>query len=688
MRPRGSIISQLLVVFAGFAVLIGIAAIFGFAGVTRQNSTANLLTGQDYLLQHNAGLMQVEFDIAQSSVNGYALSGQKSFLLPLRSQETAYASNVATLRALTGKSLQGFVTEQQQDGVHLFAIAGKVTRLPPRSAAAQALASGITSIAGKFYLANYKFQEAVGSDFGRLTDQSTHALTVGLGWAAAAIGIAVLLVLAASLSTLRTVTRPLRSLTATVRRLTAGDLATRAAVTGSAEVREVAQSVNAQADEADRLRAQEAENNRLRAMAREVGLRIREHLVADDVLREAHTAVEQNLGADVAYVRLVEDGRLGSCIGAGSGQTLASDDAARRIPLSSQSWLRDLLRAQSSLVIQDTKGPEVEKLRSAELRDVVRGGDAHSLMITPFGVGSELLGIIVALRRTAGLAWTPAEVDAMESIAADLGRGLNYARQYEAENRLVVDLRALDAAKSDFFATVSHELGSPLTTIEGYLEILGDDDAPPPAEQRTMLATIDRSVGRLRNLIEDVFMLAKLESGVSEVAKNPVNVADVVTSAVEAIRPLAAAGKLTLTCSESAADLTVSGDSGQLERMLINLLSNAVKYTPEGGEVEVTAAADHDLAVIRVRDTGIGIPEHDQKKLFTRFYRASNAIDRRIPGTGLGLAIIRTIVTSHGGELSLESREDQGTTITVQLPLRVPGTVVPRHAGLTAARPA
>jgi hypothetical protein len=216
VRPRGSIISQLLVVFAGFAVLIGIAAIFGFAGVTRQNSTANLLTGHDYLLQHNAGLMQVEFDIAQSSVNGYALSGQKSFLLPLRSQETAYASNVAALRALTAKSLQGFVTEQQQDGVHLFAIAGQVTRLPPRSAAAQALASGIPSIAGKFYLANYQFQEAVGSDFGRLTDQSTHALTVGLGWAAAAIGIAVLLVLAASLSTLRTVTRPLRSLTATV----------------------------------------------------------------------------------------------------------------------------------------------------------------------------------------------------------------------------------------------------------------------------------------------------------------------------------------------------------------------------------------------------------------------------------------------------------------------------------------
>ncbi len=86
----------------------------------------------------------------------------------------------------------------------------------------------------------------------------------------------------------------------------------------------------------------------------------------------------------------------------------------------------------------------------------------------------------------------------------------------------------------------------------------------------------------------------------------------------------------------------------------------------------MATAADHDSAVIQVRDTGIGIPEHDQKELFTRFYRASNAITRRIPGTGLGLTIVRTIVTSHGGDLILESREDQGTTVTVRLPRHRP----------------
>lgn len=86
----------------------------------------------------------------------------------------------------------------------------------------------------------------------------------------------------------------------------------------------------------------------------------------------------------------------------------------------------------------------------------------------------------------------------------------------------------------------------------------------------------------------------------------------------------------------------------------------------------MTAAGDDGSAVIRVRDTGIGIPEHDQKELFTRFYRASNAIARRIPGTGLGLTIVATILASHGGELSLESAEDEGTTVTVRLPLLAP----------------
>jgi two-component system phosphate regulon sensor histidine kinase PhoR len=207
--------------------------------------------------------------------------------------------------------------------------------------------------------------------------------------------------------------------------------------------------------------------------------------------------------------------------------------------------------------------------------------------------------------------------------------------------------------------------------------MLADDDAGPlTPRQRTMLATMSRSTTSLHNLVDDVFTLAKLESSAFRAEMHPLHVADVVTGAVAAVRPSAAAAKLRLTCPPPATDLVVSGNPGQLERVLINLLSNAVKFTPERGEVAVATAADQDSAVIQVRDTGIGIPEHDQKELFTRFYRASNAITRRIPGTGLGLTIVRTIVTGHGGDLILESREDEGTTVTVRLPLHLPAPVL------------
>ena len=684
MRERASIIGQLLIVFAVCAGLIGIAAIFGYTGVTRQDATAKQLTVQDYLLQHEAGLMQVEFDVAQVAVNGYALSGRRSDLAPLPRQESGYAGNVAALRATAATSLQGFVTDQQQAGAQLFAVARQVARLPPRSAAAQALAAGLPPVAGRFYQANYQFQEHVGRQFGQLTDNSAHALRTGLAWSAAALGIALLLVLAASLSTVWTITRPLRALTATLRRLTAGDRNVRAAVTGAAEVREMARSVNAQADEADRLRGQQAEYNRLRTVARDAGLRIREHLAAAEVLSEAQAVVQRNLQADFVYLRLAGDGRLAGRVGHDFPETVAAYDAVLRVRDGTLGRLRDLFRAQTSLVIRDLQGAEGEKLAtlySPELLEITRQAGVHSLLVTPFGLGSELLGTIVAQRIHAGHAWTPAEVDAVETIAADLGRGLNHARLYEAENRLVGDLKALDAAKSDFFATVSHELRSPLTTIEGYLEMLDEDDADPlTPRQRTMLATIGRSATRLHNLVDDVFTLAKLESSAFRAEMRPLRVADLVAGAVEAVRPSAAAAKLRLSCPPPAADLIVSGNPGQLERVLINLLSNAVKFTPAPGEVEVDAAEDDGLAVIRVRDTGIGIPEHDQKELFTRFYRASNAIARRIPGTGLGLTIVRTIVTGHGGELSLESREGEGTTVTVRLPLHgpAPGLAGPR----------
>ena len=293
-----------------------------------------------------------------------------------------------------------------------------------------------------------------------------------------------------------------------------------------------------------------------------------------------------------------------------------------------------------------------------------------SFLITPFGVSGELLGVIIAARRQAGHPWTDAEVRAVESIAADLGRGLHHARLYEEENRLVEELKSVDQAKSDFVATVSHELRTPLTSITGYMEMLLDRDLGElSAEQEHTLEKVSRNTVRLQDLIEDLLTLSAIEAGTFITVSDPASLLDIIAGAVEDAEPAVAAKAVTLTTALPADGLVVNGDASQLTRVLTNLLSNAVKFTPSGGQVTVTAEAAGGWAVVSVADTGIGIPEADKKDLFTRFFRASNATQRAIPGTGLGLSIIQTIIAGHSGELSLQSEEGAGTTVTVRLPL-------------------
>lgn len=685
MRRRGSIISQLLIAFSVFAVLMVVAAVVGYVAVAGQNATARQLTGRDYVLQQTAGHMQEEFNTGQIATGSYALSGRPVFLRLIPGERALFIRNAARLRALAPARLQYYVTGQAQAGAQLFGIASRISRLPPSSPAARGLAAGIGLAARKFYLANRGFQDSMAVEVRRLTSESKDSLSTALAWSAAALAVAVVLVLAGSLSTLRTITRPLQALTGVVRRLTAGDHAARATAAGSAEVREVARAVNAQADEADRLRAREAESNRLRAIAREAGLRIREPLIARDVIAAARAALEEHAGADFVYVRLLQPEQLG--VPPAQLVQLAGADVLRhRLARSFLTELDSLFRAQGSTIIHDLGGPEGEQLPRHVL-DELRQAGAGSMLITPFGVGTELLGVVGLHRRADGRPWSRAEIDMVESIAADLGRGLHHAQLYETENRLVSELRALEAARSDFFATVSHELRAPLTSIEGYVEILRDGEAGPvSSEQRKMLTTVDRSTGRLRSLIEDVFTLSKLESGTLPTVTRPVNLTEVITGALDAVQPSVSAGGLTVAVDAPAAGLVVDGDSGQLDRVLINLLSNAVKFTPSGGHVGVTAAAADGEAVVQVTDTGIGIPARDLQQIFSRFYRASNAREREIPGTGLGLVIVRTIIAGHHGEVTLDSREGQGTTVTVRLPLAgqaaaLPG--LPRYPGST-----
>ncbi len=260
----------------------------------------------------------------------------------------------------------------------------------------------------------------------------------------------------------------------------------------------------------------------------------------------------------------------------------------------------------------------------------------------------------------------PAEIRAVaEAVNATADRSEHIRRQ---EQQMLARLQALDNAKTDFMSTVSHELRTPLTSISGYLELLRDAQPGELSDaQQRMLEVIARNTRRLRELIEDILTLSRIETGDFRSDLEDVDLAEVIDRAITAIGPAAAKASVGLHC-DVRGPLLVSGDADQLDRVLANLLSNAVKFTPADGTVTVRAERQAEELVLTVADNGMGIPADEQEALFARFFRASNAVRQAVPGTGLGLAIIRTIVENHDGTIEADSTENVGTTMTIRLP--------------------
>jgi two-component system phosphate regulon sensor histidine kinase PhoR len=662
-----SIGSRLWAGFAVFAVLVGAAATFVLVGASRQQGAIRQLTGEVHALQVATGQLEEDFITSALAVSNYSLTGDRAFLAAYRHARAGFTVHLARIRRFAHSDLLRYVNAQEGIGADWFNLASVAAALPHGISPATWLTQSAAVTIRLFIEANAALQRHLAVDIHRLTAQSRRSFGIGLAASGGVLGVAMTLALVAGLGTLHGITGPLRRLTATLGRLAAGDHAARADVAAAAEIREVALSVNALADESDRLRGEEQEHSRLRALARAAGIRVRENLRAEDVTREACAAIAQGLDSDLTYLRLVRGGRLGPP--EGNTEDLRALAGPADPPADAIDWARDLLMNHASLVIQDLGGQDGDRVPSHIREPLLRSG-VVSQILTPFGSGSEVFGIAVAQRARPGRQWTVAEIDAFESIAADIGRGLNHARLYEKENHLVAELKSLDRAKSDFLATVSHELRTPLTSIAGYVEMIREQDAGPvTAEQDRMLETVDRNATRLRNQIEDVLTMSKIESGAFKTVLQPVNLAELITAAVAALQPVAAGEQVTLTSPGPGDGLIVNGDASQLDRVLINLISNAVKFTPKGGAICLTADRAGKVAVVSVRDTGIGIPEQDKKALFTRFFRASNAVDQAIPGTGLGLTIVRKIISNHRGEIELQSQEGQGTTVTLRIPL-------------------
>lgn len=243
----------------------------------------------------------------------------------------------------------------------------------------------------------------------------------------------------------------------------------------------------------------------------------------------------------------------------------------------------------------------------------------------------------------------------------------------EAGGRVVVlrditHFKELDEMKSEFVATVSHDLRAPLTFMRGYASMLSTV-GPLNDKQQEYVEKILRGVEQMSRLVEDLLSLGRIEAGVG-LEKEPCHLGALVAEAVDSMRAHAVAKGLSLRMEASQPAPVIMGDATLLRQAVVNLVDNAIKYTPSGGVVTVRLHTTDQEVHVSVIDTGIGIAPEDQVRLFEKFYRVRRRDAGDVGGTGLGLAIVRSIVERHGGRVWVKSAPNQGSTFTIALPLR------------------
>jgi two-component system phosphate regulon sensor histidine kinase PhoR len=230
-------------------------------------------------------------------------------------------------------------------------------------------------------------------------------------------------------------------------------------------------------------------------------------------------------------------------------------------------------------------------------------------------------------------------------------------------------LLELDRMKGDFIAMVSHELRSPISAIVQNINLILDGLVGDTTEKQRHLLTRakERSKGLL-DLIADLLEVARIDAGMAMQCKESLQVEEAVRRVVELMEGEARAKGISLAPQLDSSLPPVLGDKDNLEGVFTNLVSNAIKYTPEGGTIHIAVCAEGDYVKTVVQDNGIGISEEDLPRIFDKFARVKSEKTRGIVGTGLGLSIVKNIVEAHLGSISVQSKEGEGTTVTVLLP--------------------
>jgi len=321
---------------------------------------------------------------------------------------------------------------------------------------------------------------------------------------------------------------------------------------------------------------------------------------------------------------------------------------------------------------QEPRTGDLEPVDAPEAtRARVRGSHLVSYALAPVHVGDALFGVLTVGARDA-VGFDEAQMQRLSAVAHISGLALGNAMRFTLARDHAERVAALERAKSDFLNLASHELRGPLTVVRGYMSMLADGTLGPLAGRiPDVIPVVTERLDAMNRIVDQIIDTARLAD--HESAPMRLQAVDL-RGAVEAAVAEAATGRASrhsVVVELAERPVPVHADPRRISIAIAQLVDNAVKFSPEGGEVAVRCAADAErgLAVVSVRDHGLGIAADDLSRIFTRFGRIVTSENSAIAGTGLGLYLARDTVRRHGGDIAVESEPGRGSTFTVTLPL-------------------
>ncbi|KPK34452.1 MAG: hypothetical protein AMJ66_03700 [Betaproteobacteria bacterium SG8_40] len=398
----------------------------------------------------------------------------------------------------------------------------------------------------------------------------------------------------------------------------------------------------------------------------EVGQAVNSTLDFEEVLSTIVKNAVQLSAADGGVVFEADEQIDGFRLRATYGLPKAMADAMRATPLHAGEGATGRAAASGTPVqIPDlTADPQYTGM----LRRLQEQAGFRSLLAVPLLREGRVLGSLAVSRKEPGK-FSPEVVELLQTFAAQSTLAIQNARLFREIGQKSHELEIASQHKTQFLANMSHELRTPLNAILGYTELIADGIyGEVPESIGEIMERVQSSGRNLLGLINDVLDLSKIEAGQLTLAINDFSFHDTVHSVISSVESLAAEKKLRLI-TDLAPDLPVGhGDERRIAQVLMNMVGNAIKFT-DAGEITVSVTVDDEAFVVSVSDTGPGIPEGQQQRIFEEFQQVDSSSTRKKGGTGLGLAIAKRIVELHGGRIWVTSTTGKGSTFSFSLPI-------------------